>query len=168
MSSKLRKLIAHYEAEKRQLQALIAEFVDEKDYAMAHRHAKALRMVEEKLLTYHKLADPLHETKEFRRKNIESLKKKIEAGIPQRQLGYYLERLLQEQQSLDELSRVVEATPGEPRQTTLQKTLLKLLDGKIEKFTLVIDEAQRLYCTIHLVRRTLIITFPQIRRLVNA
>ena len=167
MSSKLSKLIAYHETARSQLLAQIADFLAESEYSLAHRHSKALRIVEEKLRTYHALADPLHDEKALRIKNIERLKKHIAAGTSNVQLSYYLERLLQEQQRLDELNQAVAATPGQSKKSILQDVLSKLLERKIDKFTLIIDEAEGVHGTIQLVRRILIIDFLHIQRLVT-
>ncbi len=46
----------------------------------------------------------------------------------------------------------------------LYNTLTKLLDKKIENFTFVFNKSKIFYCNIKLVRKTVIISFPEIRR----
>lgn len=170
MPSKISRLISHYEAEQTRLLALIAECTEEHEYALAHRNSKALRTVNQKLQTYYGLADPWHTEKETCLRKMEGLNRLLQAEKDaEKETSLYFrrycaEQILHEQQKLEELNQRT-TTANQPPASTLQEALEKLLNQHIDQFTLMIDDVLGLYCICRRARRTLFITFPQVRRL---
>ncbi|MCI1187352.1 hypothetical protein MON38_07965 [Hymenobacter sp. DH14] len=163
MSVKLRKLIAHYEAEKAALIAQRAECLEEWDYGMARRFTKALAVVSQQLHTLYHLHDPQHEKKARLAKRIELLAAStaLNTGYLHR---YELERIAVAQQELDALQALTREQTAAPQATQLQEALMRLLQGPITAFTLVFDPVKRLYCNCRLVRRTLLLILPEVQR----
>ena len=163
MSARLQKLIAHYEAEKAALIAQRAECLEEWDYGMAQRFTKALAVVYQQLHVLQHLHDPLHEQKEYLAKRIEQLKLNTALNTGYRQ-RFELELLAEAQQEIAALQAQALEQSAAPRATQLHESLTLLLQGRITAFTLVFDSVKRLYCSCRLVRRTLLILLPEVRR----
>lgn len=163
MSSKLQKLIAQYEAEEAALIAERAERLGEWDYGMARRFTKALAVVHRQLHTLKSLADPLHNEKQHAADYIKRLEEGTDqdARLPPK---YRLQMLASARERLAALQ--AQARPSAPaaKATQLNEALHKLLQGQIAAFALVIAPRNRLACNLRLVRRTLLVTMPEIQR----
>jgi hypothetical protein len=146
----------------------VAEHVAEAEYKLANRHAKALRRVEAKLRTYRNLQDPLHDQKESCRRQLAALQKQLqerEAGASGFIGNYIQQSILQQQQKLEQLSQTPASPVAGSRPSTVHDVLIKLLNYRLTHFTLVIAEQEGVYWVCRRVRRTLIITLPQVQRL---
>jgi hypothetical protein len=161
MSSKLEKLIAAYEAERLSLTAELEECVTELDYGRAHSFFKALGRVNQQLQTLYNLHDKWHDEKE----HLGGLIAHWEARTRDEKeymRRYLTERIAEMKEKLAtlNLASAQEITAGH----TVRDVLSKLLTGEIAGFTLVLHEANKLNCHFKLVRRTLILTLPEVRR----
>lgn len=163
MSAQLKRLISCYEAEHRALTAAIDECVAEGEYATAHRLAKGLWRVGRKLQIMKNLHDPLHEQKESTLRRIQGLEE-LSASLSGRMLDYYLELIATEKQKLADLQTRVPEKSTVPPATALHQALTKLLEVRIAGFTLVLNESERLQLTLKLLRRTLFVMLPEVRR----
>jgi len=164
MSSKLAKLIAHYEAEDAALTAQIDECVSEMAYGMAKRLTKGLFLVREQLQTLRSLQDKFFDDK----RQMAHLRELLEEDDRNKWSDYRRRYLLD---SIDALNQKIEAlenaqksAPKNPLPLVLQDVLRKLLAGEITQFYFVIDKEQNLNCVVKLVCKTLIMTIPEIRR----
>ena len=161
MSSKLEKLLAAYEAERASLTAEMEECVAEMDYGKAHLFFKGLARVNQQLQTFHNLQNKGHDEKEYLAQLIKFLEERIdgEEGYMSR---YLTERVAEAKEKLAKLScaSAQKATVGH----TVRDVLSKVLIGEIPGFTLVLQESKRLHCHLKLVRKTLILTIPEICR----
>jgi hypothetical protein len=161
MSRKLNQLIAHYEAERDLLSAQLQECVEEADYGMAKRFTKGLFGVNRQLQTLYNLRDRHHDERVHTIQHIESLEKMMQRE-PWRERNYLADWIASEQKKLAEWQ--APASSPRPQTTAISEALGKLLAGRITGFTLFFSQRERLYCTFRLARRTLIITFPEIKR----
>ncbi|MDO7852323.1 hypothetical protein [Hymenobacter convexus] len=163
MSSRLQKLIAHYEAEEALLLAERAERLEEWDYGMAHRFTKALAEVYEQLHILNNLADPLHDEKQRAADMLKRLENRSveEAEYLQQ---YRQKQLVEARARLAALQAQARPNSAGAKSNHIEETLTMLLHGQIAGFSLVINPQQRLACNLRLVRRTLLITVPEIRR----
>jgi hypothetical protein len=161
MSSKLQKLIAAYEMERASLTAEMEECVAEMYYKKAHLFLKALAEVNQQLQILYNILDGGHDEKEQLRHSIKFLEKRI-VGEEERMRCYFAERLTEEKEKLAELSRA--SALKQAVGYSVREVLNKLLFGKIANFTLVLLDSQRLNCYVKLVRKTLMLTMPEIRR----
>jgi hypothetical protein len=161
MSSKLKKLIASYEAERASLTTEMEECVAEMDYSRAHLFLKALRKVDQQLQTLFNIRDKWHDEKEHLARWIKSLEERVkeEEGSTLRHL---IEEVAKKKEQLAELPSA--STQDVVVEHNVRATLTSLLVGEITSCTLVFRESQQLYCHIRLVRKTLILTVPEIHR----
>ena len=163
MSGKLQRLIAHYEEERDNLEDAIAECLAEHEYKLAHRYEKGRRLINRKLQNLYNLADPLHNEKESRLQFIEFYQRK-KAEKDELPSDYYEVQIQREQAKLEQLNQASQAAPVSPKQSVLSEALNKLGDREIDQFTLLLDEAKKLRFTVRLVRQTLFVTLPEVRR----
>ncbi|MDO7849701.1 hypothetical protein Q5H92_25285 [Hymenobacter sp. M29] len=161
MSRKLNQLIAHYEAERDMLSAQVQECVEEADYGMAKRFTKGLFGVNRQLQTLYNLRDSHHDEQKASIRHIESLEQMMQRE-PQQERPYLADWIASEQKKLAEWQ--AQARSPRPQTTAIAEALRKLLGGRITGFTLHFSQREQLYCTFRLTRRTLIITFPEIKR----
>ncbi|MVN75819.1 hypothetical protein GO988_05715 [Hymenobacter sp. HMF4947] len=161
MSTKLEKLLAAYEAERVSLTAEMEECVAEMEYGKAHLFFKGLARMNQQLQTLYNMQDKGYDEKEDLANTIKFLEEGMtgeEAYMRQR----FAELLVEKKVRLAELSQVPAQKPTAGY--AVRDVLSKVLAGKITGFTLVFHESQCLNCHIKLVRRTLILTIPEIRR----
>ncbi|MBF9220704.1 hypothetical protein [Hymenobacter ruricola] len=175
MSVRLKRLISHYEAERRTLTAAVDECVAESEYGTANRLAKGLWRVQRKLQVLMTLQDPLHGEKEMTKRHIEGLEKlstskhiegleELSTAETGRILDYYRERIATEKKKLAALVARVPAENTAPPATTLHNALARLLDARIAAFTLELSGPKRLRLTFRRLRKTLLIMLPEVRR----
>ena len=77
MSSKLKKLIHHYEEEKSRIVGLLDSCVEEAAYSKAHLYSKSLLIINQQLQTLYNLNDSLYDTKEHTIRMIKLLEDNI-------------------------------------------------------------------------------------------
>ncbi|QKG56334.1 hypothetical protein GKZ68_06595 [Hymenobacter sp. BRD128] len=161
MSTKLKKLLAAYEAERASLTTEMEECVAEMDYGKARLFFKTLARVNQQLQTLYNLQDSGHDEKEQLRHSIKFLEEKI-IGEKEYMRRYLAERLAEEKEQLAKftLAAVSKQTTG----YSVRNVLGKVLAGEITSFILVLQDSQRLNCYIRLVRKTLMLTIPEVRR----
>jgi hypothetical protein len=159
MRSNLEKLIAAYEAERASLTTEMEECVAEADYGKAHLFSKVIRQVNQQLQTLYNIQDKWHDEKERLVQWISYLEETKAANELSR---HFTELIAENKEKLAALQHASaqKATPGR----AVRDALNKLLTGEIRGFTLVFQESNRLSCHLRLVRRTLILTIPEIRR----
>jgi hypothetical protein len=161
MSSKLEKLLALYEAERTSLTAEMQECVAHMDYSRAHLFSKALGRVNQQLRTLFNILDKWHDEKEHLARWIKSFEERA-ATEEGHKLRYLTEKIDEKKKKLAELpsASAQKVLAGH----SLRATLSSLLAREITGCTLVFQESQRLSCHFRLVRKTLILTVPQVRR----
>ncbi|MFD1468633.1 hypothetical protein ACFQ48_10390 [Hymenobacter caeli] len=160
MSIKLKKLLAAYEAERTSLTAEMEECVAEMDYGKAHLFFKALARINQQLQTLNSLQDERHDEKEDLMHSVKFLEELVDAEDYMR--DYHKELLAEAKEKLAELNRF--STQKAPAEHVVRGIMVKLLAGEMSGFTLIFEASQRLSCHIKLVRKTLILTVPEIRR----
>jgi hypothetical protein len=162
MSSKLEKLLISYTAERDSIKAELEERAAEMDYSRVQLFSKALNHINQQLQTLYNLQDKWHDEKEQLEHWIKLLEKSSVAGDENYMQDYYACKIAIEKERLAELSNntVQKTPPG----SFLHEVLLKLLSKELESFTLVLLDSQKLLCHIRLVRKTLILTVPEVRR----
>ncbi|MGI4865467.1 MAG: hypothetical protein ACRYFZ_16215 [Janthinobacterium lividum] len=163
MSSKLEKLIAFYEAERVSLTAELAECVAEADYKRVYLFSKGLGRINQQLQTLYNLRDKWHDEKEYRAHSIKFLEERVADGETAEYVRrYYTERIAAEKKKLAELTQLPfqNSSVGQ----VMRDMLGKLLAGELAGFTLVLQDSRRLYCHIRLMRKTLFMTIPEVRR----
>ena len=161
MSSKLEKLIAAYEAEQASLTAEMEECVAEMAYGKANLFFKGLARVNQQLQTLYNIQDKWHDKKERLARAIEFWEERAatEDGYLLRHLT---ERIGEEKQKLAELQRA--SAQKASASHNVRGALDRLLVGAITNCTLIFQAAQRLNCQLRLVRKTLILTIPEVCR----
>jgi hypothetical protein len=161
MSSKLEKLLAAYEAERASLTAEMEECVVEMDYGRAQLFFKGLVRVNQQLQTLYNLQDKWYDEKEELTHFIQSFEKRM-ADAEEYMQAYYAQYLANKKEKLAELARA----PAQKASTdpVVRGMLGRVLVGALTSFTLVLQDSKRLYCHFKLVRKTLIVTIPEIRR----
>ena len=162
MSSKLKKLIASYEAERDSLTIEMEECVAEMDYPRVHLFSKALGRISQQLQTLYNLQDKWYDEKEELEHWIKLSEKHLAAGDEDNMQDYYAYRIAIKKEKLAELSRAT--VQKSSLQSLVHETLLKLLSKELQSFALIILDSRRLFCHIRLIRKTLILTVPEIRR----
>jgi hypothetical protein len=161
MSSKLEKLLAAYQAERASLTAEMEECVAEMDYGKAHLFFKGLARVNQQLQTLYNIKDKGHDKKKYLTQSIKFLEERLIGGEGYIR-SYLTERIAEEKEKLAELSRASTQKPTVGH--TVYDVLDKVLAGEIVGFTLVLLESKRFYCHLKLVRKTLIMTIPEVLR----
>jgi hypothetical protein len=161
MSSKPKKLIVAYEMERASLTAEMEECVAEMDYKKANLFFKALAGVNQQLQTLYNLQDDGHDEKEHLRRSINFLEERI-TGDEEYIRPYFAEQLAEKKEKLIELSSAL--IPKQKQGSLVRDVLKEVLAGKITSFIIVLQDSQRLSCYIRLVRKTLMLTIPEIRR----
>ena len=164
MNNKLRKLLTHYQQERDKLQLLIDSCVAEEEYKLAQRYSKGLVQLNQKLQTLHNLADPLHDEKQRHTAVIARMKAILpdEAGAEH---AFVREFLKEEEDKLAQLQEMPVSRLSYSGHSHLQETLNKLFEKRIESFTLLFGAAAGLVCSIKLVRKTVLVTIPNMQRL---
>ncbi|MBJ6142906.1 hypothetical protein [Hymenobacter sp. BT559] len=159
MRSNLEKLIAAYEAERASLTIEMEECVAEADYGKAYLFSKGIRQVNQQLQTLYNIQDKWHDEKERLVQWISYLEETKASNELSR---HFTELIAENKEKLAALQHASaqKATPGR----AVRDALDKLLTGEITGFALVFQESNRLSCHLRLVRRTLILTIPEIRR----
>jgi hypothetical protein len=161
MRTKLEKLVAAYEAERTSLTAEMTECMADKNYGKAHLFFKGLARVNQQLQTLYNLQDKWHDEKERRIRSIKLLEEKL-TSAEARLRDHYAQYIAKEQEKLAELTRApAQKSPNDP---SIRDMLGRLLAGEVTGFTLVLKDSKRLYCHIRVVRKTLCLTVPEIRR----
>ncbi|QNH63856.1 hypothetical protein [Hymenobacter sediminicola] len=166
MNNKLRKLLTHYQQERDKLQLLIDSCVEEGEYKLAQRYSKGLVQLNQKLQTLHNLADPLHDEKQRHTAVIARIKAILpaEAGAEHA----FDKAFLQEQEGkLAQLQEMPASRMPHSGQSHVQETLNKLFEKRIESFTLLFGAAAGFSCSMKMVRKTVLVTIPDMRRLRN-
>jgi hypothetical protein len=161
MPTKLEKLIAAYEAERASLTAEMEECVAEMDYGKGNLFFKSLARVNQQLQTLYNLQDGQHDEKERRKWSIKLFEEKL-ANAEEYMQGFYAQYLANEKEKLAELARSSAQKASIGR--TVRDLLDKLLAGELASFTLVVKDSKRLHCHIRVVRKTLFLTVPEVRR----
>ena len=164
MSSKLEKLIAYHEAEYAALTAQIDECIREMEYKMAHRFAKGLFVVGEKLQALHNLQDKYYDEKKEITRRLAIYNNKLSQEASDYMRGYWQEAIAGLEQKLKDGPGNQQPAFANSKSRVIQQALHKLLSAEIAQFKLMLDEAQMLCCNIRLVRKTLIVSIPEIRR----
>jgi hypothetical protein len=161
MSRKLEKLIASYEAEHASLTTELEECVADMDYSRAHLFLKALGKVDQQLQTLFNIRDKWHDEREHLVRWIKYLEEEAtKEGYST--LGYFKEQINARKEKLAALpsASAQKASAGH----NVHATLISLLAGEITGCTLVFQESRQLHCHIRLVRKTLILTVPEVQR----
>ena len=161
MRSKLEKLLAAYEAERASLTTEMEECVTELDYGRAHLFFKSLGRVNQQLQTLYNLQDKWHDERECLTHWVKCLEEQL--TVTEGYSHHYIaERLAADKEKLAALreASAQKAIAGH----TVREVLNKLLAGEVTGFTLVFQESKRLSCHGRLVRKTLILTLPEVRR----
>lgn len=166
MNNKLRKLLTHYQQERDTLQLLIDSCVEEKEYKLAQRYSKGLRQLNQKLQTLHNLADPLYDEKQYHTAIITGIKAILpdNAGAEH---AFNREILKEEEDKLAQLQEMPTSRIPHSGQSHLQETLKQLFEKRIESFTLAFGAAADFSCSMKMVRKTVLVTIPDMRRLRN-
>ncbi|MDO7886203.1 hypothetical protein [Hymenobacter cheonanensis] len=161
MSKKLKQLLAAYEAERASLTAEMEECVAEMDYGKAHLFFKAIAGVNQQMQTLYNLQHSGYDEKEYLGQSIKFLEEQINSA-EEYMRRYLAECLAEEKENLAELNRA--STLKQPASHTVRDVLNKMLAGEITSFVLVFQDSQRLSCYIRLVRKTLMLTIPEVHR----
>ncbi|MGI4743070.1 MAG: hypothetical protein ACRYG7_48585 [Janthinobacterium lividum] len=162
MSSKLDIMVAYYEAERSTITALLAECVAETDYKRAHLYQKTLALVSQQLQILGNIKNKWHDEKEKNIRRIEMLEARSVVAATDAMQQYYAELIAVEKEKLVELAHL--SAQNNPVGKVFHATLSKLLAGKITKFILVLNHSARLNCHVRLVRKTVILSLPEIHR----
>jgi phage terminase Nu1 subunit (DNA packaging protein) len=163
MRTKLEKLIAAYEAERASLTAEMEECVAEMDYGKAHLFFKGLARVNQQLQTLYNLQDKCYDEKEHLTHAIKLFEERlVDVKDGDYTRDYYTQSLADKKEKLAELTQASaqKVSVGQ----TVRAMLGKLLVGELATFTLVLQDSERLHCHVKAVRRTLLLTVPEIRR----
>jgi hypothetical protein len=162
MSSKLEKLLVSYTTERDSIMSELEERAAEKDYSRVQLFSKALNHINQQLQTLYNLQDKWYDEKGQIERWIKLLEESSVAGDENRMQDYYACKIAIEKEKLAERSNT--AVQKSPPGSLLHELLLKLLSKELESFTLVLLDSQKLICQIRLVRKTLILTVPKVRR----
>lgn len=161
MNRPLAALIAAYEAEHTTLGAQLAECLADADYKRAHLFQRGLFRVNQLLHTLRRLRDPRHEEKEAAAQRIE----KYEQMLAMEEFASVREYL---RQQLAEAQATWAALPPVPARLAPGRMLRglwqRLAAGELAGFELVFSQTERLGCHVRVVRRTLLLTLPELRR----
>ncbi|RSK50167.1 hypothetical protein [Hymenobacter rigui] len=153
-------LLNYYTREQRALAKQLREALQEQDYRLAARIQKGQHLVKHQIhllqLLQNKHADELEQVDRW----IRFLQRAITAK--QEPHGLHHEMLLNYEQQRQKL---LDAASSPPTNTSVLQELMKqLLAGDLAAFTLVLSKSTRLCLSIRRVRRTLILTLPELIR----
>lgn len=160
MNDKLILLLNYYMREQRALAKQLREAVQERDYRIAARIQEGQYLVTQQLQTLRTLHNPHAEELDRLDRQIRYLKKTI-ALIPT-ETRFYAEMLRKYEQQKQQLQQAP-AAPN-PETAVLRECMEKLLTGQINAFNLVLSKSTRLSLSIRRVRRTAILTLPELIR----
>lgn len=160
MNDKLILLLNYYMREQRALAKQLREAAQERDYRIAARIQEGQYLVTQQLQTLRTLHNPHAKELDGLDRQIRYLKKTM-ARIPTETRPYaeMLRNYEQEKQQLE-----VALPAPNPATTVLRECMEKLLAGQIKGFNLVLSKSTRLSVFIRRVRRTAILTLPELIR----
>ena len=164
MSSKLEKLIAYHEAEYAALTAQIDECIGETDYKMAHRIAKGLFVVGEKLRVLHNFQDKFYDDKKEIARRLAIYNEELGKETSNYMRGYWQKEIAEQERKMNAVLGAQQGAAANSTSQVIHQALRKLLGAEIAQFKLVLDKANMLCCNIRLVRKTLIMSIPEIKR----
>ncbi|SFP93892.1 hypothetical protein [Hymenobacter arizonensis] len=164
MSTKLQKIIRYYEAERGLLTAQLAECIAEDDYGTARRLSKGVTLVNQRLQTLLNLHDGRHDENERVIRLLQMLEESMGSQTSIGSQKFYAEQILAVQKQLVEFERPPVKPSASPKATALNDALRRLLDKQIESFTFVFNQAERFNIVVNRVRRTVMITLPEVKR----
>ncbi|WP_208173069.1 hypothetical protein [Hymenobacter negativus] len=72
--------------------------------------------------------------------------------------------MAEQEQKIKEIQDAQQLAPANAKSVLFQEVLRKLLANEIAQFKLTLDEYNTFYCNFRLVRRTLIMSIPEINR----
>ncbi|WP_126546903.1 hypothetical protein [Hymenobacter amundsenii] len=157
-------LIAHYEAERHDLQKQLDGFLAEQEYQMAHKIAQGLKLADTQLRNLSGLTDRLYDEKQHCRSLIQHLKAVAIADEDDLGAAFYEEAIADQEARLQLLESQRAERPIQ-RTTVLRDTLLKLLLRQIPAFSVVFCQEPLLRCCVRVSRRTVELSLPQVRQL---
>lgn len=149
MDNDLDILIDFYNEEKSNLERLIKECIEEKDYEFAYFHSNALFIVNQKLGVLNSFKDPFyHEKKllEIQRKNYE---KKI-SEVPDDIMREYNDKKINEIKSKEQEINKRVILPSIPGQE-IDDAIFDVVEGIIESFKIYINRDYNIYLKFQLV-----------------
>ncbi|GAB2787776.1 hypothetical protein HNQ93_002685 [Hymenobacter luteus] len=160
MNDKLILLLNYYTREQRALAKQLREAVQERDYRVAARIQKGLYLVTQQLQTLRALHNPHAEEVDRLGRQIRYLKK-TKARVPM-EARFPAEMLRKYEQEKQQLEAALPAP--NPATTVLRECMEELLAGQIKGFHLILSKSVRLSVSIRRVRRTAILTLPELIR----
>lgn len=165
MDSQLKLLISLYEEEKIRLQKLIDDCLVETEYLMAHYHSEALCQLNGRLQTLNNIDDKFYDEKEFRRRRISGLQKRIETESSEYMKEHYKKDLQQVNEELEKLNQQIPNQSTLPENVILlDETLKKLIEKKIKNLKLILKKSDHIFLGFSYSRNVLKVNLPHIKQ----
>lgn len=164
MEESLQTIIALLEEEKNNLLQFIQSAIREEEYLSAHAHSMALAQLNRKLLIFKNLEDINHDEKKDLEREIIFREKDLNTEIPDPMRAYFLGELQKLKQQLAELNRISKEPSEVGTSTVFDEVLIKLIRGKIKKFTVILNSRAGLNLEFSTSKNNLKLAFPDIKR----
>ncbi len=164
MDNQLKLLISLCEEEKARLQERINESLAEKEYLMAHYHSEALYQLNTRLQTLNNIDDKLFDEKEFKKRIICYLKKRIETEKSAYIKEDYKKEIQFAEEELEKLNQVSNQLALTDYKILLDETLKKLVDKKIKGLKLILKKSDNLLLSFSYSKKVLKVTLPYVKQ----
>ena len=144
MEDKLHTLISYCEEEKARLFLLIADFVKEEEYLLAHFHSQALYQLNGKLQTLQNIDDNLFDDKCFLKKRIENLEKQLKSESSGYMKEYFSKELVKLKDAFEKLNQIPKQSAVSGNATILDEALDNLVEKRIKNLKFILKKADNL------------------------
>ncbi len=163
MENEIAVAAALYEEEKKRLQMLIKECLEDLEgpnYLLANHHQTALYQVQQTLHILYNLDDALFDEKERALKSISFL----EETLKTHKSSYTEQHLQNAKITLAKLQTTSKAIFANQEENILEKAIFNLVHKKVKKFKLVLNNSKQLYLQFISQGNTVKITLPNIKK----
>jgi hypothetical protein len=167
LEDNLKNLIAYYKEEKGRLIALIADYLKEEEYELAHFHQQALFHLNGQLQTLIRFDDIHFDAKQRTSNHIDFLEKLIESTPVNELLEHLKLELLTHRNNLEHLNSLPKQVDPSAEGTLLQLTIDDLLEKRIQRFRLVLSKKENLLIAFSYSKNILKVRMPYVERLID-
>ena len=164
--SDLELIIDHYQWEVQRLNMVLAEQLDQVDYAAAEFTQAALFFAKNELDKFQLLKNPLHYEVALRQRYLEGMERRKSngSGIALQMEGYYKEKVKQLKRELKELETL--KPPFKEDTQYIDEALYKLVAGQVTGFRLLLIKKKQLHLYVSLNNKDqIILAFRSIDKL---
>ena len=164
MEDKLHTLISYCEEEKARLFLLIADFVKEEEYLLAHFHSQALYQLNGKLQTLQNIDDNLFDDKCFLKKRIENLEKQLKSESSGYMKEYFSKELVKLKDAFEKLNQIPKQSAVSGNATILDEALDNLVEKRIKNLKFILKKTDNLLLEFYYSKKIFKIVLPYVKR----